>query len=74
LISSQERKRKEKEKVVADVLSRLDIDSLKIQGELEEVLTLLSRSENNSISNIKVTFPLLTYCLDLQRTNKSQGN
>jgi hypothetical protein len=36
---------------VADALSRLDIDSLKIQEE--EVLTLLSGSENNSISNIK---------------------
>jgi hypothetical protein len=35
---------------VADALSRLDIDSLKIQEE--EVLTLLSGSENNSISNI----------------------
>jgi hypothetical protein len=38
---------------VADALSRLDIDSLKIQEE--EVLTLLSGSENNSISNIKLT-------------------
>jgi hypothetical protein len=36
---------------VADALSRLDIDSLKIQEE--EVLTLLSGSENKSISNIK---------------------
>jgi hypothetical protein len=26
--------------IVADALSRLDIDSLKIQGEAEEVLTL----------------------------------
>jgi hypothetical protein len=41
---------------VADALSRLDIDSLKIQEE--EALTLLSGSENNSISNIK--FPILT--------------
>jgi hypothetical protein len=40
---------------VADTLSRLDIDSLKIQEE--EVLTLLSGSENNSISNIKSTIP-----------------
>jgi hypothetical protein len=39
---------------VADALSYLDIDSLKIQEE-EEVLTLLSGSENNSISNIKWT-------------------
>jgi hypothetical protein len=38
--------------VVADASSRLEIDSLKIQEE-EEVLTLLSGSENNSISIIK---------------------
>jgi hypothetical protein len=43
---------------VADALSRLDIDSLKIQEE--EVLTLLSGSENNSISNIKSTIPMHT--------------
>jgi hypothetical protein len=47
---------------VADALSRLDIDSLKIQEE--EVLTLLSESENN--------YPN-AYCLDLQRASKSQG-
>jgi hypothetical protein len=41
-----------KKNVVADALSRLDIYSLKIQEE--EVLTLLSGSENNSISNIKL--------------------
>jgi hypothetical protein len=39
--------------IVADALSRLDIDSLKIQEE--EVLTLLSGSENSSIINIKGT-------------------
>jgi hypothetical protein len=39
---------------VADALSHLDIDSLKIQEE--EVLTLLSGSENSNISNIK--FPM----------------
>jgi hypothetical protein len=39
--------------IVVDALSRLDIDSLKIQDKREEVLTLLSGSENNSISNIK---------------------
>jgi hypothetical protein len=43
---------------VADALSRLDIDSLKIQEE--EVLTLLSGSENKSISNIKWTTPMHT--------------
>jgi hypothetical protein len=42
--------------ILADALSRLDIDSLKIQEE--EVLTLLSGSENNSISNIKLTIPI----------------
>jgi hypothetical protein len=42
--------------VVVDALSLLDIDSLKIQEE--EVLTLLSGSENNIISNIK--FPVHT--------------
>jgi hypothetical protein len=42
---------KKQKNVVADGLSRLDIDSLKIQEE--EVLTFLSGSENNSISNIK---------------------
>jgi hypothetical protein len=41
-----------KKNVAADVLSRLDIDSLKIQEE--EVLTLVSGSENNSIINIKI--------------------
>jgi hypothetical protein len=43
---------------VADSLSRIDIDSLKIQEE--EVLTLLSGSEKNSISNIKLTIPTHT--------------
>jgi hypothetical protein len=47
-----------KKNVVADALSRLDIDSLKIQEE--EVLTLLSGSENNSISNIKLMIPMHT--------------
>jgi hypothetical protein len=47
-----------KKNLVADALSRLDIDSLKIQEE--EVLTLLSGSENNSISNIKSTIPMHT--------------
>jgi hypothetical protein len=43
---------------VADDLSRIDIHSLKIQEE--ELLTLLSGSENNSISNIKLTIPMHT--------------
>jgi hypothetical protein len=44
--------------VVADSLSRLDIDSLKIQEE--EVLIIFSGSENNSISNIKLTILMHT--------------
>jgi hypothetical protein len=51
---------KKQKNVVADALSRLDIGSLKIQEEAEEVLTLLSGSENNSISNIKSTIPINT--------------
>jgi hypothetical protein len=43
---------------VVDALSFLDIDSLNIQEE--EVLTLLSGSENNSISNIKCTILMHT--------------
>jgi hypothetical protein len=45
---------------IADALSRLDIDSLKIQEYKEEVLTLLSGSENNSIRNIKLTIIMNT--------------
>jgi hypothetical protein len=48
-----------KNNVVVDALSGLDIDSLKIQEE-EEVFTLLSGSENRSISNIKSTIPMHT--------------
>jgi hypothetical protein len=44
----------------ADALSCLDIDSLKIQEGTEEVLTFLSGSENNSISNIKLAIPIHT--------------
>jgi hypothetical protein len=43
---------------VTDALSCLDIDSQSIQEE--EVLTLLSGSENNSISHIKYTIPMHT--------------
>jgi hypothetical protein len=45
---------------VADALSPLDIDSLNIQENKEEVLTLLSGSENKSISNIKSSIPIHT--------------
>jgi hypothetical protein len=44
--------------VVADAFLHLDIDSLKIQEE--EVLTLLSGWENNSISNINWKTPMHT--------------
>jgi hypothetical protein len=43
--------RRKQKSAVADVLSRIEIESLKIQEE--EVLSLLSGSENKSISNIK---------------------
>jgi hypothetical protein len=49
---------KNQKNVVADALFRLGIDSLKIQEE--ELLRLLSVSENNSISNIKLTIPMHT--------------
>jgi hypothetical protein len=49
---------KRQKNVVAEALSRLDIDSLKIQEE--EVLTLLLGSENNKINNIKLTIPMHT--------------
>jgi hypothetical protein len=41
---------------VVNTLSRLDIDSLKIQEE--EVLKLLSGSENNITSKIKLKIPM----------------
>jgi hypothetical protein len=44
---------KKQKNVIEDVLSYLDIDILKIQYSKEEVLTILSGSENNSIINIK---------------------
>jgi hypothetical protein len=59
-----------KKNVVADDLSCLDIDSLKIQEE--EVLTLLSGSENNSISNIKSTIPMHT-ALIFKEQAKNKG-
>jgi hypothetical protein len=58
---------------VADALSCLDIDSLKIKEVSEELSTLLSGSENSSISNIRLK-SLNAYCLDLQKTRKIQGS
>jgi hypothetical protein len=43
-----------------DLLRVIFIDILKIQQNKEEVLTLLSGSESNSISNIKLTTPMHT--------------
>jgi hypothetical protein len=58
--------------VVADALSHLDIDSLKIQEE--EMLTLLSGSENNSISNIKSTTLMNTALIFKEQAKvKKQG-
>jgi hypothetical protein len=58
--------------VVADALSRLDIASLKIQEE--ELLTLLSGSENNSISNIKSSIPMHTALIFKEQAKvKEQG-
>jgi hypothetical protein len=45
---------------IEDALSCLDIVSLKIQEEEVEVITLLSESENNNISNIKCRIPMYT--------------
>jgi hypothetical protein len=45
---------------ITDALSRLDIDILKIQENKEEVSTILSGSENRSISNIKSSTPMYT--------------
>jgi hypothetical protein len=59
-----------KKNVVADALSHLDIKSLKIQEE--EVLTLLSGSEKNSIRNMK--FPMHTALIFKSQTKvKEQG-
>jgi hypothetical protein len=61
--------------IVADALSHLDIDNLDIQEETEEVLTLLSGSENSSISNIKLLIPIHTALIfKEQAIDKSQGN
>jgi hypothetical protein len=56
---------------VADALSRLDIDSLNIQEE--EVLTLLSGSENDSISNIKFQNPMHTALIFKEQAKVKQS-
>jgi hypothetical protein len=57
-----------KENVVADALSRHEIDSLKIQEGTEEALTLLSGSENNSTRNIKLMIPMHTALIFKEQT------
>jgi hypothetical protein len=56
---------KKQKNVVADALSHLDIDSLKIHEEL--VLTLLSGSEINSMSNINLTIPMHTVLIFIEQ-------
>jgi hypothetical protein len=64
---------KKQKNVVANALSRLDIDSLKIQED--EVLTLLSGSENNSISNIKLSIQMQTALIfNEQAKDKEPGS
>jgi hypothetical protein len=58
--------------VVADALSRLDIDSLKIQEE--EVLTLLSGSENNSISTVKYAMLIYSTIIFKQQTKVKEAD
>jgi hypothetical protein len=54
---------------VSDTLSHLDIDSLKIQEESEEVLRFLSGSVNNNISNIELTIPIHTVLIFKEQAN-----
>jgi hypothetical protein len=69
---SQESNRKN---TVANPLYCLDIDSLKIEEEeTEEVLKLLSGSENNSIININYTIPMHTALIFKEQAKvKDQG-
>jgi hypothetical protein len=56
---------------VANALFCLEIDSLKIQQE--EVLTLLSGSENNIISNIKLTIQMHTALIFKQQAKVKES-
>jgi hypothetical protein len=62
-----------KKHFVADTLSRLDIDSLKIQEISEKVLTLLSGSENNRISSIKLTIPMHTALISKEQAKVKES-
>jgi predicted transcriptional regulator len=58
-------------KMMLRMTFHLDIDSLKIQEV--EVLTLLSGSENNSISNIKSTIPMHTALIFKEEQSNVKG-
>jgi hypothetical protein len=58
---------KKEKNVVADALSCLDIDRQKIQEE--DILTLLSQSENSTISNIILTIPMHTVLIFKEQAN-----
>jgi hypothetical protein len=58
--------------LVVDTSSCHEIDSLKIQGE-EDVLTLLSGSEKNSITNINLTIPIHAALIFKEQEKNNQG-
>jgi hypothetical protein len=58
--------------VVADALSCLDIDSLKIQEETEKALTLLSESENIITSNVKLSILMYTALIFKEQAKVNQ--
>jgi hypothetical protein len=57
---------------VADALSRLDIDSLKIQERSIRSVTTSLRIRKQQHQQYQMDNPN-AYCLDLQRTSKSKG-
>jgi hypothetical protein len=57
---------------VADALSRLDIDSLKIQDSRRRSINISLRIRKQQHQSYQIN-DLNAYCLDLQRTRKSQG-
>jgi hypothetical protein len=58
---------------VANSLSHLDIESLKIQEGTEEALTLLTQSENSSISNVKLSIPLHNALIFKEQTKAKES-
>jgi hypothetical protein len=58
--------------VVADTLSHLEVNSLKIQEEVAS--TFIPGSENSSISNIKIAIPIHTALIFNEQTKvNNQG-